>query len=108
MIVDTKREREIGMNAIRDWQCTHGKTIIGLADEVDRLRELLKVSLKQIDFEDWPICPYCGKEDTDVTDLHAALDTGHTGSHSCPSCGRDYVVTIDASYSYSTKEEDEP
>ncbi len=49
MSVDTKRAREIGNNAIRDWECTHKSTIIELADELDASEDRVKSLLHDVD-----------------------------------------------------------
>ena len=50
-----------------------------------------------LEFTDFPVCPFCGTEETDV----AGIDD-HGDNLNCGSCGKDYHVEVDVSVTYTT------
>jgi len=49
------------------------------------------------DLTDFPVCPFCGNEETDVY----AIDD-HGDNLSCGVCSKDYHVEVNVSVTYTT------
>lgn len=52
------------------------------------------------EYEDEPICPYCGHVERDAWEI--SFQTDDCITHACNSCGEDYTLTRHVSVSYSS------
>lgn len=57
------------------------------------------------DFNDAPVCPYCGTEQTDIFEIHGVFSEDDTRID-CQECGKQFSSICSVSYSFSTYEVD--
>lgn len=58
---------------------------------------------------DNPVCPHCDYvcqvNDCEWWDLYDTSESDH--SHECPSCGKEFSIQVNVTYTFSTDEQDE-